>query len=74
MSANIELTAFSEIKSVTVVSDFDPKKFAANNFKLDKNGKKFFKCLENTVGKGENAHYNKFLLFQCFQKTCTAQT
>ena len=29
--------------------------------------------LENTVGKGEIARYEQFLLFpQCFQKTCTA--
>ena len=28
---------------------------------------------ENTVGKGEIAHNEQFLLFpQCFQKTCTA--
>ena len=30
---------------------------------------------ENTVGKGEIACYEQFLLFlQCFQKTCTADT
>ena len=30
---------------------------------------------ENTVGKGEIAHYEQFLHFpQCFQKTCTADT
>ena len=29
--------------------------------------------IENTVGKGEIARYEQFLLFpQCFQKTCTA--
>jgi hypothetical protein len=34
---------------------------------------KFSKRVENTVGKGETAHYDQFLLFpQCFQKTCTA--
>ena len=28
---------------------------------------------ENTVGKGENAHYEQFLLFLlCFQKPCSA--
>ena len=33
------------------------------------------KWLENTVGKGEIACYEQFLLFpQCFQKTCTAGT
>ena len=51
------------------------KDFADNNFKFDKNGRKFFKSEENTVGKGEIAHYEQFLLFpQCFLKTCTADT
>ena len=51
------------------------KDFADNNFKFDKNGRKFFKWEENTVGKGEIARYEQFLLFpQCFQKTCTANT
>ena len=46
------------------------KKFADNNFKFDENGRKFSKRIENTVGKGEIAHYEQFLLFtQCFQKT-----
>ena len=42
-----------------------------NNFKFDKNGRKIFKWVENTVGKGEIASYKQFLLFsQCFQKAC----
>ena len=49
------------------------KEFADNNFKLGENGRKFYKRVENTVGKGEIARYEQFLLFpQCFQKTCTA--
>ena len=33
------------------------------------------KKVENTVGKGEIARYEQFLLFtQCFQKACTADT
>ena len=33
--------------------------------------KKLSKQVENTVGKGEIAHYKQFLLFpQCFQKDC----
>ena len=49
------------------------KEFAENNFRYDKNGRKFSKQVENTVGKGEIAHNEQFLLFsQCFQKTCTA--
>ena len=33
------------------------------------------KRIENTVGKGEIARHDQFLLFPlCFQKTCTADT
>ena len=47
------------------------KEFADDNFKFDENGRKFFKQVENTVGKGEIARYEQFLLFsQCFQKAC----
>ena len=47
------------------------KEFADDNFKFDKNGRKLSKRVENTVGKGEIAHYEQFLLFQqCFQKAC----
>ena len=54
---------------------FKLKEFADDNFKLDENGRKFSKWVENTVGKGEIARYEQFLLFpQCFQKTCTADT
>ena len=49
--------------------------FADDNFRSDENGREFSKCLANTVGKGEIARYEQFLLFpQCFQKTCTADT
>ena len=49
------------------------KEFADDNFKFDENGTKFSEWLENTVGKGEIARYEQFLLFpHCFQKTCTA--
>ena len=45
------------------------KEFADDNFKFDKNGRKLSKQVENTVGKGEIARYEQFLLFpQCFQK------
>ena len=49
------------------------REFADNNFKRDENGRKFFKRVENTVGKGEIARNEQFLLFpQCFHKSCTA--
>ena len=45
------------------------KQSADDNFKFDENRRKFSKRVENTVGKGEIAHYEQFLLFpQCFQK------
>ena len=44
------------------------KEFADDNFGLDENGRKFFKQIENNVGKGEIARN------ECFQKTCTADT
>ena len=46
------------------------KEFEDDNFKFDKYGLKFYKRVENIVGKGEIARYEQFLRFpQCFQKT-----
>ena len=39
------------------------KEFADNNFKFDENGRKLSKWVENTMGKGEIARYEQFLLF-----------
>ena len=51
------------------------KEFTYENSKFDENGRKFFKLVENTVGKGEIARYEQFLLFPlCFLKTCTSDT
>ena len=45
--------------------------FADDNFKFKENGRKLSKRVENTVGKGEIARYEQFLLFpQCFQEAC----
>ena len=47
------------------------KEFADDNFKFDENGRMLPKWVENTVGKGEIARYEQFLLFPfCFQKAC----
>ena len=47
------------------------KEFADDNFKFDENGRKLSKRVENTVGKGEIARDEQFLLFpQCFQMAC----
>ena len=46
------------------------KGFADDNLNFDENGRKISKRVENTVGKGEIARDEEFLLFpQCFQKT-----
>ena len=43
------------------------KEVADDNFQSDENGRKFFKQVENTVGIGEIARHEQFLLFpQCF--------
>ena len=48
------------------------KEFADDIFKFDDNGGNFSKRVENTVERGEIAHYEQFLLFpQCIQKTYT---
>ena len=50
---------------------FKLEEFADDNFKFDENGRKLSKRVENTVGKGEVAHYEQFFLFtRCFQKAC----
>ena len=52
-----------------ILDSSNPKKFADDNFKFDENRRKLSKPVENTVGKGEIACYEKFLLFpQCFKR------
>ena len=49
--------------------------FADDNFKFDEDSRKFSKRVENTVGKGEIARNEQFLLFPpCFQNIYTAVT
>ena len=46
------------------------KDFADDNLEFDEYDRKLSKQVENTVGKGEIAHNEEFLLIlQCFQKT-----
>ena len=53
----------------------DSSKLKDDNFKIDENGRKLSKWVENTEGKGEITRYEQFLLFpQYFRKTCTADT
>ena len=39
------------------------KQFADDSFQIDDDGRESFKIVENTVGTGEMAHYDKFLPF-----------
>ena len=55
----------------TILDSSKLKEFADDNFRYDDNGRKLSKQVENTVGKGEIACYQQFLLFpHCFQKAC----
>ena len=48
---------------------FQTERVCRRQFQIDENGRKLSKRVENTVGKGEIARYEQFLLFpQCFQK------
>ena len=52
-----------------ILDSFKLKDFADDDFKFGENGRKLSKRVENTVGKGEIARYEQFLLFpQCLQK------
>ena len=54
---------------------FQTKRAVDEKFKFDEDDREFSKWGENTVGTGEIACYEQFLLFpQCFQKICTADT
>ena len=67
-----------KIKNITRLKVFNPfpnnkffassefREFADDNYKFAENGRKFFKWTENTVGKGEIACYEQFLLFPVF--------
>ena len=62
---------FNPLPDDKILDRSNLKQFADDNFKFDENGRKLSKQVENTVGRGEIACYEEFLLFpQCFQKAC----
>ena len=63
-----------ETESCNISTPFQNERVCRQEFlHLMKMPETFSKLVENTVGKGEIAHYEQFLLFsQCFQKTCIA--
>ena len=63
------------LSQTTILDPSKLKEFPEDNFKIDENGQKCSKRVENNVGKGEIALYRQFLLFpQCFQKASAADT
>ena len=66
-----QILALKPITRRQILDSSKLKVFADDNFKFDDDGRKLSKRVENTVGKGEIARYEQFLLFpQCFQKAC----
>ena len=58
-----------------ILDSSEPREYANDSFKFNEKWRKFSKRIENTVGKGEIACYEQFLLFpQYFLKTSTADT
>ena len=49
------------------------KQSADDNFQFDENSRKFSKQVENTVGKGQIARYEQFLLFHSVFKQLVSQ-
>ena len=61
-----QTTVFSILSTLSQTTNFYSsklKEFVDDNFKFDKNGRKFSKWVENTVGKGEIANIKQCLLF-----------
>ena len=59
---------FQPITRQQILDSSKLKEFADDNFKFVENERKLSKQEENTVGKGEIACYEKFLLFPVFSK------
>ena len=62
---------FNSLPDNKILERSNLKQSADDNFEFDENSRKFTKRVENTVGKGEIARHEQFLLFpQCFEKAC----
>ena len=61
------------LSQTTIFILFQTERVCRQQFQLNENGRNFSELAENTVGKGEIACYEQFLLFpQCFLKAYTA--
>ena len=59
---------FNQLPNNKILDWSKLKQSADDNFKFDENSWKFSERVENTVGKGEIARYEQFLLFPVFSK------
>ena len=72
---HIEEQYLITLSQMKILDSSKLKEFTDDNFIFVENGRKLSTQVEITVGKGEIARYEQFLLFpQCFQKTHTAET
>ena len=63
----VSVKALAGILTLSQTTNFTPFQIANDNSKFDENGVNFSRRIENTVGKGEIACYEEFLLFPpCF--------
>ena len=63
-----QVPSFDPLPDHKILDRSKLKQSADGNFTFHESSRKFSKRIENTVGKGEIAHYEQFLLFpQCFQ-------
>ena len=66
-------SVFLTLSKTTNYRLFQIQRVSDNYFEFDENGGEFSISVENTVGKGEIAHFEQFLLFPTeFQKICIA--
>ena len=65
----LKISSFNPFPKRQILDATKRKQYADDSFKFDVNVRNFSKFQENTVGKGEIARYEQFLLFsQCFQQ------
>ena len=63
------------LSQTTHFRQLQTERVCRDTFKFDENGRMFSKWVKNTVGRGEFARYEQFILFpHCFQKTSNADT
>ena len=63
------------LSQTTHFRQLQTERICRQQFQFDENGRIFSKRVKNTVGKGEFACFEQFILFpHCFQKTSNSDT